>query len=416
MINKFLRLIFALPVILLLVGIITVNLRMDYSPQVEVVGGDTINYELLKELRGLKHALNHGTDVDMQKMYPEGHLFINALYGLSWCNFLEKTKSKPNPYFNEGHTEIQNACNKINSDAGRAPFSKELPLEYGAFYTGWSTYLLGKKLSIEQASDRDEDEVALFKQQCERIDSSIQERIYPVSYYGAAWPGDVLVCIASLSLHDQLFQVKYTPSIKQWIENVKTKLDPYGLMPHAIDPLNDEPTENARGCSQSLMLIFLKDIDAAFAHQQFKIYKTNFLDSKLGITGIREYPKDDYGIGDIDSGPVILQLGTAATIVGIQTLDLYGEQRAASEIRSMIEGFGFPFQNDESKTYLFRLLPIADAFIAWGHSNMSMKQVEVDFTAFHIYSLILVLILAGVLWFLFKPKKPSSEGSLHVPW
>ncbi len=416
MINKFLRLLFALPIIIVLVGVVTVNVRMDYSPHIEVVAGDTINIDLLKELRGLKHTLSNGADVDMQKMYPEGHLFINALYGLAWCNFLQNAKSEPNIYTNEGHAEIQNAWNKINSDTGRSPFSKELPLEYGAFYTGWSTYLLGKKLSIELASDRDEKEVVLFKQQCERIDSSIHERIYPVSYYGAAWPGDVLVCIASLSLHDKLFQVKYAPSIKQWLENVKTKLDPHGLMPHAIDPLNDEPTENARGSSQSLMLIFLKDIDREFAHEQFKIYKVNFLDSKLGITGIREYPKDDYGIGDIDSGPVIFQLGTAATIVGMHTLDLYEEQKAASEIRSMIEAFGFPFQNDERKTYLFGLLPIADAFITWGHSNMSMKQDEVDFTVFHIYSLILIIILAVLLWFLFKSKKPSSEGSLHVPW
>src|SRR6187402_744043 len=129
---------------------------------------------------------------------------------------------------------IQKAWDKIDSDVGRNPFSEELPLAYGAFYTGWSTYLLGKKLSIEQATDRNAEEVALFKRQCERIDSSIHERIYPVSYYGAAWPGDVLVCIASLSLHDKLFQVKYAPSIKQWLENVKTKLDYHGLIPHAI--------------------------------------------------------------------------------------------------------------------------------------------------------------------------------------
>jgi hypothetical protein len=75
-----------------------------------------------------------------------------------------------------------------------------------------------------------------------------------------------------------------------------------------------------------------------------------------------------------------------------------------------------PFQKDESKTYLFGLLPIADAFIAWGHSAMDMKSSETSFTSFHIYSLVLILILSALLWFLFKPKKPSSEGSLHVPW
>jgi hypothetical protein len=27
----------------------------------------------------------------MQKIYSEGYIFLNALYGLSWCNLLAKT-------------------------------------------------------------------------------------------------------------------------------------------------------------------------------------------------------------------------------------------------------------------------------------------------------------------------------------
>lgn len=416
MLNQFFRFLFAMPIIILLIGIVTVNVRLNYTPQIEVVEGDTVNNDLLKELRGLKHALYEGADVDMQKMYPEGYLFINVLYGLAWCNFLETTKSKLNLYYNEGHNEIQNAWNKINSSVGRSPFSEELSLKYGAFYTGWSTYLLGKKLSIEQPANRNEIEVILFKQLCERIDSAIHERIYPVSYYGAAWPADAVVCVAALSLHDQIFPVKYNSSIKKWVTLVKSTLDTYGLIPHAVDPLNNEPTETARGSSQSLMLIFLKDIDHEFANEQFKIYHDNFLDNKFGVTGIREYPKDDYGLGDIDSGPVIFQLGSASTIVGMHTLYLYGEHKDASEIQCMIESFGFPFQNEEKKEYLFGLLPMADVFIAWGHSTMGTQLTDTNFNSIHIYSLIAVLILVLMLWFMFKPKKPSSTGSLHIPW
>lgn len=416
MLNHILRLLFVLPIIILLVGVVTVNIRLNYIPPIEVVKGDTLNTDLLKELRGLKSTLYEGADIDMQKIYPEGYLFINALYGLAWCNFLETTKSKPSIYFKEGHDEIQNAWNKINSEIGRAPFNQELSLAFGAFYTGWSTYVLGKKLKIEQPTNRNEIDVALFKQQCERIDSAIHEKIYPVSYYGAAWPADAVVCIAALSLHDQIFPAKYNSSIKNWVTKVKATLDPYGLIPHAVDPLNNEPIETARGSSQSLMLIFLKDIDQEFASQQFKIYQANFLDSKLGVSGIREYPKDDDGFGDIDSGPVIFELGSASTIVGMYTLHLYGEHKAAAEIRSMIEAFGFPFQNEESKEYLFGLLPMADAFIAWGHSTTGTKSFDTDFTNFKQYSLVIVLILILMLWFLFKPKRASSAKSLHIPW
>ena len=405
MINKTLRILITLPMAMMLIGISFVNLRIEYLSQSKTIDSHEVDNDLLKELRGLKQALSNDADVDMQKLYPEGYVFINALYGLAWCNFIKSTKNVSDIYFDEGHIEIQNAWNKINSNIGRSPFSENLPLEYGAFYTGWSTYLLGKKLSIEQINGRDVHEVTLFQQRCELINSIIRERVFPESYPSGAWPADVIVCIATLSLHDRIFGVKYQTSIKAWLAKVKTKLDGHGLIPHSVNPLNNEPTEKARGSSQSLMLTFLNDIDAEFAQSQFRIFKSNFLDRKVGLTGIREYPKDEASIADIDSGPVIFELGTAATIVGMQTLSLYNEHRSALEIHNMIETFGIPYQNDESKAYLFALIPMADAFIAWGHSTMGIKSTKVDFMTFHIYSLILGLILGVMLWLVFKCKK-----------
>jgi hypothetical protein len=416
MINRVISVLFISPIIILFAAIVFINVKINYSPQLEISETDTLNHDLIKELRGLKKALSRHADEEMQNLYPEGYLFINALYGLAWCNFLENIKSKPNIYFNEGHSEIQDAWNKINSNVGRAPFNEDLPLAYGAFYTGWNTFLLGKKLSIEDSSGRDLNEVMQFKKQCDQISLAIKDKIYPVSYVGAAWPADAITCVASLALHDKLFPEKYATQINMWIATVKLKLDHHGLIPHSIDPASNKTVETARGSSQSLMLIFLKEIDPDFAHDQFKIYQAKFVDQKLGLTGIREYPKGEYGIGDVDSGPVLLQLGSAATIVGMHTLQLYGEEKSAAEIRNTLEAFGFSTENKGSKRYLFGLLPMADAFITWGHSAMSPTSPKADFTTFHIYSLVILLILIFLLWFWFKPKKRSSENSLHIPW
>jgi hypothetical protein len=371
------------------------TIKVHYSPRIKTVAHDTINLDLLKELHGLRKALNNNADKEMQKIYPEGYVFFNALYGLAWCNFIRSNPS----FFNEGHAELQKAWNNINSDLGRSTFDEHLPLSYGAFYTGWSTYLLGRKLSIEDKSKWNSEEVSLFKEQCERIYTSIDKTTYPESYRGSAWPGDVIVCVAALALHAKLFQANYSESIKKWIQHVKTNLDPNGLIPHSVNLITVKQTEPARGSSQSLMLIFLREIDETFANQQFKKYKSLFLDKGLGLTGIREYPKGHHGIGDIDSGTVIFQMGSAATIVGMQTMHLFGEQQVAAEIRNTIEAIGFPFQNDESKVYLFGVLPMADAFIAWGHSAMSLESIAPNFTSFHVYSAIAVLILLFALWF-----------------
>lgn len=388
-----------------------VNVKIHYSPEKRIIARDTIDYDLLKELRNLKHSLHENADIEMQHLYPEGYIFLNAIYGLAWCNFLEGLDGE-SEYFNEGHGEIQRVFDKIDSDTGRSSFDEDLPLPYGAFYTGWSTYLLGRKLYLEPPSKRKKTEVDFFRQKCENIASSINEKIYPESYHGSAWPADVVLCMATLALHDKLFEPHYSDAIKNWLMKVKSTLDSHGLISHSSNPLSGMPIENARGSSQSLMLVFLHSIDKEFALKQFSIYKTNFVDEKFGLTGIREYAKDDFGASDVDSGPVILKFGSAATIVGMYTLSLYGEYDMSLGIRNTIEAFGFTLNKGDQKTYLFGLLPMVDAFIAWAHSAESRQSTSLpSFLTFHTYSGFIFVVLIAFLWILLKTGVPNSRRS-----
>jgi len=135
MINRAIRFVFTLPIIVVIIVTIAVNVRL----HTVVVNPKE---DLISELRGLKHLLDKNADVEMQKLYPEGYLFFNALYGLSWCNYVT--------YFSNidsagiAHKEIQRAVDNIFSENCRAVFDRDLPIPYGAFYSGWSAYVLGK--------------------------------------------------------------------------------------------------------------------------------------------------------------------------------------------------------------------------------------------------------------------------------
>src|SRR5690606_32566944 len=129
----------------------------------------------------------------------------------------------------------------------------------------------------------------------------------------------------SLSIHDKIFEPRYKDIIDNWLRELKKCLDSRGMIPHAVHPETGKTAENARGSSMSLMLIFLRDIDRQFAQDQFILFERNFADYKFGLMGIREYAKGESGEGDVDSGPVILGFGGAATIVGMQTLSLFGQ-------------------------------------------------------------------------------------------
>jgi hypothetical protein len=401
--ERLLRLVLAVPTMFILIIIVIVNVRLAYQPEVIIGKSDTIQYELLKELRGLKSALKGNADLEMQNTYPEGYVFLNAIYALAWSSFL--SHDDHNRYFNEGHAEIRKAWLKINSHEGRSQFSEDLLLPYGSFYNGWSSYVLASKLRLENEGMRNAHEVQHFKQQCKRIAQTLQHETYPLSYHEGAWPADVMLCVASLSMHDQLFDPEYNGVIEMWLNEVKKRLDGDGMIPHSVHSDNGKPKENARGSSMALTLIFLSDIDYPFAQDQSRLFNENFVDTLVGLTAVREYPKGHAGTGDIDSGPVILGFGGAATIVGMQTLSLFGEHEASLKIRNAVEAMAFPLESDQSKEYFLGTLPMADAFIAWSHSQMNTPAQEISFFAFRSYSMFVFALLAVLCWAVYLKAK-----------
>lgn len=400
--NKALKILLSFLLILILILLLTINIRLYNSPQIEKQGTESVNTDLLKELRFLEHSFADQADSKMQSIYPEGYVFMNALYGLAWCNVLEQSP-KQTSHYKKGHDQIQQAFDRINSETGRSIFDETLPLSYGAFYIGWNNYLLGKKLSIENYNDRDSIELDQFKKQCEAIATAINKETYPESYYGGVWPADAMICVASLALHDNMSEPIYSEHIASWIKSVKVNLDKNGFIPHSIHVHDKTIAENARGSSLSLMLIFLKEIDSEFADEQFKLYKSKFYDTRMGLSGIREYPKGELGSGDIDSGPVILQMGGAATIVGLQTTAMFNEPEMSAKISSTLEGLALPVKTKSEKFYLFGMLPMVDAFTAWSHSSLKpIKQNKPIFIEFHLYSFILFAVLIVMCWWLWK--------------
>lgn len=390
--------------ILLILALTTViNTRLYHSPKFEVIDGDTVNTEILAQLRGLRESAEKGADLKMQEIFPEGYMFFNVLYGLSWCELIVNV-DKQSGLYREGFEELDRLSKNVMSKNGYAVFDTSLPLKFGAFYKGWSTYFLGKKLSVTSSSHRKQYEIELFQDNCVQIAEALEEQIYPESYQGNSWPADVMLCVSALALHDRLFEKKYSQVIEQWLEGVKKNLDENGLIPHSVKPFTGKPLESARGSSQSLMLCLLVDIDPVFASSQFKLYDSLFYDEVLGLSCVREYAKGEEGSGDIDSGPVLFGAGGAATIVGMKTMGANGSSIKSWALKNTVEALCFPYHNSGRKKYLLGTLPIVDAFVTWSQSK-NLKAEEHrhrTYLKFHCFSIVLALILVSVLIFLWR--------------
>jgi hypothetical protein len=399
-IKKLVQLLVITPALLLLY----INGCLYYSPKYKTEGQSVYNQDVLSQLQYLKNELHNNQGGEkMQALFPEGFVFTTALYGLAWTDFVEHIDKK-HPLFQEANEEIKWSISQVNSDIGKAIFPDDLLLKYGAYYNGWSSFLTAKYLIINDLDKRDTAINALFQNQCQAISEAIKQSksSYLESYHNSAWQADNILCLASLSLHDKIYPPQFKTTIDTFLNRIRASLDKeMGLIGHSFNPKNNANSESARGSSQSLMNCFLPDIDSVFAKDQFEKYKKHFIEYKFGLPAVREYPIGMGNQGDVDSGPVILGVGSSASIVAIRAMAENNEGAFYVPIRNSIEAFGFPNSFGEGKKYVFGELAVADAFIAWCHAKDAQNLPKPPFfwrMTFHFISLLIIVLLCWFAW------------------
>jgi len=363
----------------LLSALLYLNIRLYDQPKcVPLPGGGHLHPEVVDQLHFLKKKLRHErAGEEAQLLYPEGYVFIYALYALAWCD-VAATLPPGSSTWQEGLAEIAFSLNALDSPTGRQVFSPDLPLSYGAFYRGWTAYVRGRYLQLRSHVERDSAQSAQFQAECAAIARAIgeTEKPYLQSYRDGVWPADNLVCMAALSLHDRISAPQFQEVKNEWLTRIKRNINPeQPLMPHAYDLDSGIAAEGMRGASQVLMLNFLWEVDSVFAQAQYPVFRQHFLAYRLGLPGIREYPHGTLGGGDVDSGPVVMGIGGAASIVGIRTAARYGDWGVWAGLRSGVEALLLPQRSGGEKKYLFGQVPVADAFMAWSQSATCPAQV-----------------------------------------
>lgn len=332
---------------------------------------------------------------EMQSLFPEGAAFAYALYGLARC---EQTRFSSHDDDEHARKEAWWSLHQLEGADARARFDSRLQPEGGAFIAGWTAYLQAKCMQVDPSAGMDMRE--RFRQRCDRIAGVLQSDSVPYlqSYPGQAWPADVVVCVAALALHDRIAEPRYAEHRSRWVEGVRKRLDDRGMIPHAWLSAMDEVHQTARGSSMSLMCVFLRDIDKDLAREQFALFTQHFLDSRFGMAVVLEHPKGVHKSGDIDSGPLILGAGTAATIVAAAACRANGDANQAQLLARTVDAWGF-ITGSEEKEYLLGALPIADLFIAWGRATQCASfdcEVNATFTSsFPLWSLMFCTLIAG---------------------
>jgi hypothetical protein len=86
----------------------------------------------------------------------------------------------------------------------------------------------------------------------------------------------------------------------------------------------------------------------------------------------REYRKGLSIQADVDSGPIVLGAGLAATGIGLSSCISNADYKTAADIHALANMWGLPsavvYKDRKGKQYLFGLLLTGDAFLTWAYS------------------------------------------------
>ncbi|MGI5216355.1 hypothetical protein [Nocardia sp. CA-290969] len=379
-------------------------------PQVRLYRTEQPRPDIVAQLHFLRSELESGLGEDMQGMFPEGYVFSHVLYGLAWTDIARGDTA----YRGEALREARWALDRLDSPSGRAAFDADLRPAYGVFYVGWSSRLRGAVVELAGPSAP---EATRFTADCAELAAAFAaDGPFPAAYPGQAWPVDSVVAVAALSLHDRLLGSRFEPVIADWLKSARAQLDPAtGLLPHMVTPV----VEGARGSSQSIIQRFLPEIDPVWADEQYREFRRQFVDTPLGLPGVREYPHGKDGAGDVDSGPLILGISASATVVGLGAARMHGDRRLAGSLTGLGEGLGVPITLGGSKRYAFGVLPIGDAFLAWAFAAPPAAPAQ----SFHVVPPwwwripwhTLGLIALTLLWFPISGTLMQRMRRLHAP-
>jgi len=364
--------------------------------------------KIFSQLEYLNHNLESGAR-DMQNIFPEGAFFLYALYGLSW---VETALALPGnaDVRKEALVESKRALKLFVNDRAVRIFDSVDSPPRGAFYSGWSNYLRAKILLLEKNSASSDKLVQDYVDQCREIKKALEMQASPflASYSGGVWPADGLVAVASLNLYKEILDSSYVDVVDQYMSKVKNRLSlKYGLIAHSVDAVTGNLKEEPRGASQVLMLRLLAEIDTEFALSQYLQFRANFVTTWLGLPAVREYPKDTFGLGDIDSGPVIFGVGAAASVVSIATFQAYGDSLLANRMNLVMEALSISYTWNGKRGYTLGLLEVGDAFLCWARTtpnyilSNSLRSEEYESPWWRLKFQMSSLLLVGLL---FSPK------------
>jgi len=138
-------------------------------------------------------------------------------------------------------------------------------------------------------------------------------------YPDECYPTDVLWAVAAIQRAAQLDGTNHTQLARSLMTTFNGPIRAVeGLPAFQVDAKSGQILQNARGCGNSGILQFAAELDPPLASLWYHNYESQFWKDTGWMAGFSELPNgSDPTFMDVDSGPVLLGLGSVASAFGI---------------------------------------------------------------------------------------------------
>ncbi len=303
--------------------------------------------------------------------FPEGSLFPYVFPALAWTNLAAREPAR-RP---EAREHIAALIELMLPEVIRHVGPPERDLSRLTGYRGQAVMLgqLDLVLGCWKLVGGDDRYRAMHDRITQVLAEALRERDgAPLESYPAlVWPFDTIPVILALHLADPVAYADVVDAHLAWID--AHGLDPVTGLPYSrLDPATLKPVVGPRGCDASYRIPLIAQIDPARARDLYRRHVEVFWIRRPLGAGFAEWPHGRSNHADIDSGPVVMGIGTSATGFGIAATRAAGDgarwqtlERQLAVAHDLVERFGpaaarlpvfddIPFDPDRYRTgFLF---------------------------------------------------------------
>lgn len=224
--------------------------------------------------------------------------------------------------------------------------------DHGHAYLAWAALAVGMARLVDPAFP------AELAAQHDALIAAYERRMLASStglietYPHEAYPTDVAAVAAAIAVHTRATGVSHREVLHHWADRIRTRqIDPAtGLVVQRMDATTGAPHDVPRASGTAVAAYFAGFADRDVARLLARGVLAQ-LRIQLDFGGIREYPADRVGRGDVDSGPVLLGIGVSATGFALAPTRTFGDEETFTALYRTVDLFGLPAHDTDRRRF-----------------------------------------------------------------